>query len=311
LVIEFRIKKCRHIITLNLIGEKKMNLMADILLNVTVAFLVGSILFGLQRKVMARIQMRPGPPIIQHMLHTLKFFIKETVFPRTAAMPFYVAITVILCAIWVAAVIIGPVTHGPLLLLFAIFAIHKIVEHNAGSSSGSPYGKLSCVRAVFSAAAELPLFAVLIIVFIQTGTMDLNGIIAYQAEHGALLFTLPLTAMMFIALIISKSYYYSPLNITLARDIVSGFETEHFGTLRGFIMISEAITWYMLLWIFLTVFLGALTPIEYLIGMVILTAIVGLINAVTPILNPNHSIMTEVTLAFIGIVGSLLMIFFL
>jgi len=285
--------------------------MADILLNVTIAFLVGSVLFGIQRKVMARIQLRPGPPIIQHLLHTMKFFIKETVFPKTAAMPFYVVITVILCAIWVAAVIVGPVTQGPLLLLFAIFAIHKIVEHNAGSSSGSPYGKLSCVRAVFSAAAELPLFAVLIIIFLQTGTMQLSTIVAYQAEHGALIFTLPLAAMMFIALIISKSYYYSPLNITLAKDIVSGFETEHFGMLRGFIMISEAITWYMLLWVFLTVFFGALSPLMYLIGMVILTALIGAVNALTPILNPNHSVMTEITLAFIGIVGSIIMMFYI
>lgn len=288
-----------------------MNLMADILLNVTVAFLVGGVLFGLQRKIMARIQMRPGPPIIQHLLHTFKFFIKETVFPKTAAMPFYVAITVILCAIWVAAVIIGPVTQGPLLLLFAIFAIHKIVEHNAGSSSGSPYGKLSCVRAVFSAAAELPLFAVLVIIYLKTGTMDISSIMAYQGEHGALLLSIPLAAVMFFALITSKAYYYSPFNITLAKDIVSGFETEHFGMLRGFIMISECIAWYMLLWIFLAVFVGNLSPIGYLIGMVILTAMIALINATTPILNPNHAVMTEITLAFIGIVGSIVMIFFL
>lgn len=286
-----------------------MNLMADILLNVIIAFLVGSILFGLQRKVMARIQMRPGPPIIQHLLHTLKFFIKETVFPKTAAMPFYVLITVILCAIWIAAVIVGPVTKGPLLLLFAIFAIHKIVEHNVGSSSGSPYGKLSCVRAVFSAAAELPLFAVLIIIYLKTGTMQLSSIIAYQNVHGALLFSIPLAALMFLALIVSKSYYYSPLNITLAKDLVSGFETEHFGTLRGFIMLSESITWYILLWIFLTVFIGGLSPIGYMVGMVILTVVVSFINAITPILNPNHSVMTEVSLAFVGIVGSILMIY--
>jgi energy-converting hydrogenase A subunit J len=226
-------------------------------------------------------------------------------------MPFYVLITVILCAIWVAAVIVGPVTQGPLLILFAIFAIHKIVEHNAGSSSGSPYGKLSCVRAVFSAAAELPLFAVLLIIYLQTGTMDIAGIIAYQGEHGALIFTLPLAALMFLVLIVSKSYYYSPINITLAKDIVSGFETEHFGTLRGFIMISEAITWYMLLWVFLTVFFGALNPLGYLLGMVIITAIVAAVNALTPILNPNHSVMTEISLAFIGIVGSILVMFYI
>lgn len=136
-----------------------MNLMVNILLNVLIAFLVGSVLLGLYRKVVARVQTRPGPPIIQYLLHLLKFYIKESSFPKTAAMPFYIGIASILMVIWVSAVIVGPVTQGSLLIIFGIYALHKIVEHNAGSSSGSPYGKLSCVRAVYSAAAEVPLFA--------------------------------------------------------------------------------------------------------------------------------------------------------
>ena len=286
-----------------------MNLMANILLNVAIAFLVGSVLLGFQRKVMARIQMRPGPPIIQHLLLSFKFFLKESAFPKTAAMPFYIAITAMLCVIWVAAVIVGPVTEGSLLLFFAIYAIHKIVEHNAGSSSGSPYGKLSCVRAVFSAAAEVPLFAVLIIIYLKTGTMILSSIVTYQNQHGALLLSIPLAALMFFVLILSKSPY-SPFSITKGKDIVSGYETEHFGILRGYLMFSESISWYMLLWIFLTVFIGGLNPVGYLIGMVIITAFVAFINALTPILNPNHSVMTQVTLAFIGIVGSVILLLY-
>lgn len=280
-----------------------LNLMANILLNVLIAFLVGSVLFGLQRKIMARIQMRPGPPVIQHLLHTLKFFIKESSFPKTAAMPFYIAITAMLCFIWVAAVIVGPVTGGSLLLIFAVYAIHKIVEHNAGSSSGSPYGKLSCVRAVFSAAAEVPLFAVLIIIYFATGTMNLDQIVSFQVTHGPLIYSIPLAAVMFFVLILSKAPY-SPFAITKGKDIISGYETEHFGVLRGYLMISESIAWYMLLWVFLTVFIGGLSPLWYLVGMVILSSIVAFINATTPILNPNHSIMVQVSLAIIGIVGS-------
>jgi len=277
--------------------------MSNILLNVTIAFLVGSLLFGLQRKIMARIQGRPGPPIIQHLLHTLKFFIKESAFPVTAAMPFYIAITAMLCVIWVAAVIVGPVTGGSLLLIFGIYAIQKIVEHNAGSSSGSPYGKLSCVRAVYSAAAEVPLFAVLIIIYFKTGTMNITSLINYQSVHGPLILALPLAALMFFILIMSKSPY-SPFAITKGKDIVSGYETEHFGLLRGYLMISESIAWYMLLWIFLTVFLGPLSIFAYLIGMVIISSVIAFINATTPLLNPNHSVMIQVTFAFIGIVGS-------
>ncbi len=59
-----------------------MNLMADILINVIIAFLAGSLLLGLHRKVIARVQLRPGPPIIQHLLHSLKFFFKESSFQK-------------------------------------------------------------------------------------------------------------------------------------------------------------------------------------------------------------------------------------
>jgi len=282
-----------------------MNLMANILINVAIAFLLGSLLLGLHRKVMARIQLRPGPPVIQHLLHSLKFFFKESSFPKTAAMPFYIAIACIYCAIWITAVIVGPVTYGSLLLIFAIYAVYKIVEHNMGSSSGSPYGKVSCVRAVFSAAAEIPLFAVLAIVFLQTGTMNIGDIIAYQATNGPLIYSLPLAALMFFILILSKSPY-SLFSITKGKDIVSGFETEHFGALRGYMMLSESISWYILLWVFLTVFFGPLSFLGYLIGMVAVTSLTALINATTPLLNPNHSVMSQISIAIIGITGSIL-----
>ena len=251
--------------------------------------------------------MRPGPPIIQYLLHSLKFFFKETSFPKTAAMPFYVGITVILAAVWVTAVIVGPVAQGSLMIIFGVYAIHKIVEHNAGSSSGSPYGKLSCVRAVFSAAGELPLFAVIAIIFLLTGTMDISGIIAYQAVHGPLVIQLPLAAIMFFTLIVTKSPY-SPFAITKGKEIISGFETEHFGMLRGYIMFSESIAWYILLWLFLTIFFGPISVVGYLIGMIVICIITGFINATTPMLNPNHSVMAQISIAVICTVGSIIMI---
>jgi energy-converting hydrogenase A subunit J len=235
----------------------------------------------------------------------LKFFIKEVSFPKTASMPFFIFFACIYCAICVTAVIVGPITNGSLLLIFAIYAVYKIVEHNMGSSSGSPYGKMSCVRAVFSAAAEIPLFAVLAIVFFQTGTMNIGDIISYQSVHGPLIYSIPLAGLMFFVLLLSKSPY-SPFSITKGKDIISGFETEHFGVLRGYMMLSESIAWYILLWVFLTVFFGPLSFIWILIGMVLITALTAIINAVTPLLNPNHSVMIQISIAIIGVVGSIL-----
>ena len=285
-----------------------MNLMADILINVIIAFLAGSLLLGLHRKIMARVQKRPGPPIIQHLLHSLKFFFKETAFPKTVSKPFYIGIVFILAAVWIVGVIVGPVTKNSLLIMFGVYAIYKIVEHNSGSSSGSPYGKLSCVRAVLSAATELPLFAVIVLVYLKTNTMNIGGIISYQSVNGPLAVSIPLAALMFFLLLLTKSPY-SPFAITKDKALVSGFETEHFGFLRGFIMFAESISWYVMLWIFLTIFFGHLSVVGYIIGMIVITFMTGFINSVTPILNPNHSVMSQITIGAVCFVGTLIMIF--
>ena len=281
------------------------NLMADILINVCVAFLFGSLLLGLHRKVMARVQLRPGPPIIQYLLHSLKFFFKESSWPKTISKPFYIAITVILCAIWVTGVIVAPVLKGSLMIIFGIYAVHKIVEHNSGSSSGSPYGKLSCVRAVFSASSELLLFASVALLYLITHNMDIVSIIAYQQAHGPLIYKAPLLAVMFFMIIVTKAPY-SPFSITTGKDIISGFETEHFGFLRGYIMLSESIMWYVLLWIFLTIFFGPISLLWIVIGMVIITIITGFISAITPMLNPNHSVMSQLICAVICAIGTII-----
>ncbi len=285
-----------------------MYLMADILINVIIAFLAGSLLLGLHRKIMARVQLRPGPPVIQYLLHSLKFFFKESSFPKTASMPFYVAIVFILAVVWVVGVIVGPVTQNSLLIIFAVYAIYKIVEHNAGSSSGSPYGKMSCVRAVLSAATELPLFAAIALIYFKTGTMNIAQILTYQSIHGPLVWSIPLAAFMFFILLLTKSPY-SPFAITKGKDLVTGFETEHFGFLRGFLMMSESIAWYVMVWLFLVLFFGPMSVIWLAVGMVLISVITGFINATTPMLNPNHSVMTQITICFVCFVGTILMIF--
>lgn len=39
-----------------------------------------------------------------------------------------------------------------------------------------------------------------------------------------------------------------------------------------------------------------------------MSVVTGFINAVTPMLNPNHSIMTQITIAVVCIVGTIIMV---
>lgn len=95
-------------------------------INLTIhAFLVGSLLLGLHRKIMARIQGRPGPPIIQYLLHTLKFYVKEITFPITAGNPLYIFVALLDIAIWLAALIIAIDFKSSLLIIIGIYVLQK------------------------------------------------------------------------------------------------------------------------------------------------------------------------------------------
>ena len=73
-------------------------------------------------------------------------------------------------------------------------------------------------------------------------------------------------------------------------------------------MFSESISWYVMLWVFLTIFFGPLTVAGYVIGMIVITFITGFINAVTPILNPNHSVMSQITMGAVCFIGTVIMV---
>ncbi|ENN96767.1 respiratory-chain NADH dehydrogenase subunit 1 [Methanocaldococcus villosus KIN24-T80] len=267
------------------------------ILNLTFhAFLVGSLLLGFHRKLIARIQGRPGPPVIQYLLHTIKFYFKEITFPITAGNPLYIFIPLFDLSIWLIALIIAVVLKSSLLILIGIYILQKIVEHGCGLSSGSPYGKMGGVRSVFSAAAEVPLFSAVAVVYLAVKSTLISDIIAYQQTNGALIFKLPIAAFAFFILLASKSPY-SPFGIVKGKDIVSGYMTEHYGLLASIIYIAESISYYVLLWLFITVFLGITGIIPTLAAMVVLTIILSFISALTPLLAPHHSVMLQMSIA--------------
>jgi len=158
------------------------------------AIFFGLLLLGLHRKVIARIQQRPGPPVWQEILHMFKFSFKSTWIPRTASDTLFVAVVLIAIGIWTAAFFVV-LAGGSLLILFGIYMLHKVVEHGFGLSSGSPYGKFGGVRSVISAASEIPLFVSIAGIAFFTKSLDITDIIDYQAVHGPLLWIVPLSAV--------------------------------------------------------------------------------------------------------------------
>ena len=252
------------------------------------AILVGLLLLGLHRKLIARIQRRPGPPVWQEILHMLKFSFKTTWIPVTASPILFVAVVLIAIGIWTAAFFVL-VSGGSFLVILGIYMLHKIVEHGFGLSSGSPYGKYGGVRSVISAAAEIPLFVSVAVVAFYTHSLDLADIMRYQQVSGSLIFiAFPAACAMF--LVILSKMPFGPFSIVESKELVSGYKTEHFGIWRAGLEVCNGLKTYVLLAVFLSVFIGPLTLPWLLAGMVLLIVLLAFSCAITPMMSPFDSV---------------------
>jgi len=256
------------------------------------ATLTGLLLLGIHRKLIARIQRRPGPPVWQEILHMLKFSFKTTWIPKTASPPLFVGVVLIAIGIWTAAFFVL-VSGGSLLVILGIYMLHKIVEHGFGLSSGSPYGKYGGVRSVISAASEIPLFVSVAVIAIYTRSLELSSVMQYQQVNGPLLFTaFPAACAMF--LVILSKMPFGPFSIVEAKELVSGYKTEHFGIWRAGLEICNGLKTYVLFAVFLAVFIGPLTLPWLITGMIILVVILAFACAITPMMSPFDSVTIQV-----------------
>ncbi len=252
------------------------------------AVFIGLLFHGIHRKVIARIQGRPGPPIWQEILHTLKFSFKQTWIPKTASMPMFVFIVAVSIAIWTGAFYIV-FSGGSLLLLFAVFMLHKITEHGLGLSSGSPYGKFGAIRSVMSAASEIPLFATIAGIYVVTGSLMISDITRYQEIHGPLLIgAFPIAIAMYI--VILSKMHYGPFSIIEAKEIVSGNRTEHFGVWRAGLEVAYGLKTFVLLAAFVLLFIGAIPWYLMLLAMLIVLISLSFVCAFTPMLSPFDAV---------------------
>lgn len=259
------------------------------------AVFFGLLLLGVHRKVIARIQRRPGPPVWQEILHMLKFSFKTTWVPKTASATLFVGVVLVAIGIWTAALFVV-LSGGSLLIIFAIYMLHKIVEHGFGLSSGSPYGKFGGVRSVISAASEIPLFVSVAAIAIFTHSLLISDIVSYQEVHGPLLITIPLAAIAMYVVLISKMPF-GPFSIVESKELVSGYKTEHFGVWRAGLEVCNGLKTYVLLLTFILVFIGSLPFWLTLLVMLFLIITLSFVCALSPMLSPYDSVTVQTLLA--------------
>ena len=269
-------------------------------------FLAGMLLCGIDRKLVARMQKRVGPPILQPFYDFFKLCGKETIIPASASKTtFLIAPLVGLAALVVIQLFIPVFSFSAfsgmadvivILYLLLIPAMSIIL---GGAASGSPYAGVGLSREMVTIiSCELPLVLVLLAVAKTVGSamgtglcFSLSDIAAYQAMNGSLITKLSMIpAAAAMLLIIPGETGNHPFDAAEAEtEICEGLLAEYSGAPLGVFKLSHAIKMLTLTSLFVALFLGGLgTGIVALDGIilfllcVVLTAVsISFVHAIT------------------------------
>ncbi|MFC8597646.1 NADH-quinone oxidoreductase subunit NuoH [Isoptericola sp. NPDC057191] len=248
-----------------------------------VVFLLTSVLFAIwfERKVVARMQVRPGPNwhgpfgLLQSLADAMKLLLKEDVSVTRADRVVYLLAPMIsvFCALLVFAVIpFGPevtipftdyttpaqLTDFPVAILYVLacasMGVYGIVL--GGWSSGSTYPLLGSVRSTAQVISyELAMGLSLVSVFIMAGSMSTSQIVASQAGVWWFLPLLPAFVVYVISMIGETNRL--PFDLPEAEgELVSGYMTEYSSMKFAWFFLAEYINMLNVSAVATTLFLG-------------------------------------------------------
>ena len=269
-------------------------------------FLAGMLLCGIDRKLVARMQKRVGPPILQPFYDFFKLCGKETIIPASASKTTFLMAPLVGLAALVVIQLFIPVFSfsafsgmADVIVILYLLLIPAMSIILGGAASGSPYAGVGLSREMVTIiSCELPLVLVLLAVAKTVGSamgtglcFSLSDIAAYQAMNGSLITKLSMIpAAAAMLLIIPGETGNHPFDAAEAEtEICEGLLAEYSGAPLGVYKLSHAVKMLTLTSLFVALFLGGLgTGIVALDGIilfllcVVLTAVsISFVHAIT------------------------------
>ena len=269
-------------------------------------FLAGMLLSGIDRKLVARMQKRVGPPILQPFYDFFKLMGKETIVPAAASRTVFLMAPLVGLAALVVIQLFIPIFSfqafsgvADVIVILYLLLIPALAIIMGGAASGSPYAGVGLSREMVTViACELPLVLVLLAVGKTVGaalgkglTFSLTDIAAYQAANGSLICKASMIpAAIAMLLVIPGETGSHPFDAAEAEtEICEGMLAEYSGAPLGVYKLSHSIKILTLTTLFTALFLGGLgTGILFVDGLilfaisVVLTVVcISLVHAVT------------------------------
>ena len=273
-------------------------------------FVVGLLLAGIDRKVLARMQKRIGPPIVQPFYDFFKLMGKETIIPGAANRAVYLIAPLAGLASLVVLMTFIPVfgfnafTGGSdLIVILYLLTIPAVAMIIGGSASGSPFAGIGISREMVTMMAyELPLILVFLAIAKKVGgagfCFSTAEIMDWQAANGCLIAQpVLIPAAIALLLIIPAEVGTQPFDVAEAEtEICEGPVVEYSGAPLGVFKLNTAIKMLIMTALFANLFLGSICTGSIVLDAVILVLIcAGLtilcmtfIHAVTARLKVEH-----------------------
>lgn len=291
-------------------------------------FTAGLLLTGIDRKIVARMQKRVGPPVLQPFYDFFKLCGKETIVPAAANKTVYLAAPLFgLAAIVVLQLFIpiGGFTAfsgmADIIVILYLLLIPAMAAMLGGAASASPYAGIGLSREMVNIiSVELPLVLVLLAVGKAVGgdsvTFSFTDISAYQLENGSLITRAGLIpAALAFLLVIPGEVGTHPFDTAEAEtEICEGLLAEYSGAPLALYKLTNAVKLLTMTSLFCALFLGGVgvgipaadALILFVLCALITAVTVSLVHAVTARLKTEQVFKfywTSVTaLALIGLV---------
>ena len=246
-------------------------------------FLTGLLLCGIDRKLVARMQKRVGPPILQPFYDFFKLCGKETIIPAAANRTVFLMAPLVGLAGLVVIQLFIPVFRfsafkgvADVIVVLELRLIPALAVVLGGAASGAPYAGVGLSREMVTIlACELPLLLVLLAVGKTVGAalgtgvcFSLTKIVEYQMANGSLLFKLSMIpAAAAFLLVIPGETGNHPFDAAEAEtEICEGPLAEYSGAPLGVYKLSHAVKILTMTSLFVALFLGGIgTGLENLV----------------------------------------------
>ena len=238
-------------------------------------FVTGLLLCGIDRKLVARMQKRVGPPILQPFYDFFKLCGKETIVPAAANRTMFLLAPLVGLAGLVVLQLFIPIFRfsafnsvADVIVILYLLLIPALSVILGGAASGSPYAGVGLSREMVTIlSCELPMLLVLLAIGKTVGAalgtgvcFSLTKIVDYQMANGSLIRHLSLipAALAFMLVIPGETGSHPFDSAEAETEICEGTLAEYSGAPLGVYKLSHAIKILTMTSLFVALFLGGI-----------------------------------------------------